>query len=552
MNTIDKLNKEMPEIKRDELEIIDREIKRFVVSVDENIFSQTAEYINKRLQKYNRYGNDNFLKKCKRLTKAYLKNENAWMTQENIFCLLALIYSGVSLVMRVVQEMTGYSTFISDVIQVSLLCIALVVFVKLCENGKIYDNQFFNLFLKEFNRIAPGMTIFVSFLFYLFLIVLPIEWGNIRNILLIACTGILLLPILWALDRTKKTYLKVCRREAKDIIKWMVELISKIRAWFEWKRLVHTAYEAISVISTLAIFTGALYYVVGKITNNNQSDNDLIMQQIKKEISEEQQIINIEVADIHGFGNNSIIVTTANADMLNGEDKNKLIILESVENEILNSMNDLLGLKSNYRVTFSNGLSADNMTLYPVINCVSDILGDSAKEILVDYYVWGSTYGAYYTAIYKYSYEMERYELVGSYPLVNKHDVSKHDEEGNVISTWVQDVDTKFNDFSCESDEIYEFSDYEKSYNLTTYSGYCCDYWAEFSNIGKVMVVVKREKWEKEALINVYYTSYDEVECELNWRIVYSEETTELSDDFTKDELAKWMENKFNCRVNMY
>lgn len=552
MNTIDKLSKEMPEIKEDELVIIDREIKRFVVSVDEDIFSQTVEYIKKRLQKYNRYGNDNFLKKCKRLTKAYLKNENAWMTQENIFCLLALIYSCVSLVMRVVQEATGYSTLISDVIQVLLLCIVLVLFVKLCERGRSYDNRFFNLFLKQFNRIAPSMTIFVSLLFYLLLIVLPIEWGTIKNALLIVCVGLLLLPILWALDRTRKTHLKVRSQGCTNVIKWLDVIISKIRTVFTWKKIVHTMYQIISVISTLTIFTGALYFVIGKVTNNNQSDNDLIMRQIKADISENQQIVNVEVADIHGFGNDSIIVTTANESIRNEDDNNKLIILESVENEILNSMNDLLGLKSNYRITFSYGLSADGMILYPEISCVSDILGDSAKEILVDYYVWGSTYGAYYTAIYKYSYELEKYELVGSYPIVNKHDVSKYDEDGNILSSWVQDVDTKFDALPCKDEEVYTFTDYEKSFNLTLYSYYCRDYWAEFSNLGKVMVVVKRDKWEKEALINVYFASYDEMEGKLSWRVIYSENTTDLSDDYTKDELAKWMENKFDCRVDMY
>lgn len=421
MNTVDKLRKQMPDIKNDELEIIDREIKRFIASIEEDFYVQTAEHINITLQKYNRYGKDNFLKKCKRLAKIYLKNENAWVAQEN-----------------------------------------------------------------------------------------------------------------------------------KVILKWVIERFSKKEFHFEWKKLVHAIYQIISVISTLAIFTGVLYFVIGKVTNNNQSDNDLIMRQIKADTSENQQIVNIEVEDIHGFGNDSIIVTTVNENMSDEGDNNKLIILETVENEILNSMNYLFGLKSNYRITFSYGLSADDMRLYPNINCVSDILGDSAKEILIDYYVWGSTYGAYYTAVYKYSYESEKYELVGSYPIVNKHDVSKYDEEGNILSSMVQDVDTKFDVLPCEDENIHTFTDYEKSFNLTLYSYYCRDYWAEFSNLGKVLVVVKRDKWEEEALINVYFASYDEAEGKLGWRVIYSETTTDLSDDYTKDELAKWMENKFDCRVNMY
>lgn len=552
MNTVDKLRKEVPEIQKDELEVIDREIKRFVASVEEDFFAQSVEYIYKKLLKYNRYGKDNFLKKCKRLAKIYLKNENAWMTQENIFCLLALIYSCVSLILRIVQEVTGFSVYTSDLLQVIILCIILIVFVKMCESGGIYDNLFFNSFLKQFNRIAPSMTIVASLLFYLCLIALPIEWGNIKIVLLVVCVSILVLPILWALDRTRKTHYIAHGHENKDIIQWVFGRISRIRVHLNWKKLLHNTYQIISVISTLAVFTGTIYFVIGKVTNNNQSDNDLIMRQIKADIGENQQIVNIEVEDIHGFGNDSIIVTTANENIDAKADNNKLVILETVENEILNSMNDWLGLKSNYRITFSYGLIADDMLLYPEINCVSDILGDSAKEILINYYVWGSTYGAYYTAVYKYSYELEKYELVGSYPIVNKHDVSEYDEEGNIWSSRAQNVVTKFNDLSCEDKEVYKFTDYEKSFNLTSYSYYCRDYWAEFSNMSKVLVVVKRDKWEEEALINVYHPSYDEIEDKLNWRVIYSENTADLSEDYTKDELAKWMENKFDCRVNMY
>ena len=148
---------------------------------------------------------------------------------------------------------------------------------------------------------------------------------------------------------------KECKQVQSDIHKRIAGAISKIHVGFNLKKIVHTMYQIVSVISTLAIFTGALYFVIGKVTNNNQSDNDLIMKQIKADIGENQQIINIEVADIHGFGNDSIIVTTANGNMSNEGDNNKLVILESVENEILNSMNDLLGLKSNYKITFSYG-----------------------------------------------------------------------------------------------------------------------------------------------------------------------------------------------------
>ncbi len=553
MNTKDELKKIINNVDEKTLGEIDEDIRRFVSKLENDVFSQTVEYIKKRIEKYCKYSKKRLKTKCEILAKKYIGNENAWMTQENIFCLLALVYTSLSLMLRVVQEITNYTPFVSDAIQVFLLVGALIFFGVLCNNGKIYDNKDFIGFLKEFNRIAPSITILMTLLFYLGLVSIPKEWGSIKNVILFACAILMLMPIILALKRTykfRKNHIQVVAKVG-DKFKKLVIFIKKGYRYIKEKRVFKKIYEVVSVISTLMIFAGLVYFVVGKITNNNQSDNDLIMRQIKEEISENQQITNIEVDDIHGFGNNSIIVTTANNTWGGERDGNRLIILESVENEILNSMNDLLGLKSNYKMTFSNGLTAENMVLYPEINCVLDILGGSTKEILVDYYVYRSTYGAYYTAIYRYSYEAETYELIGSYPIVSSHDVSKYDEEGNITSTWSQDVDSKFDVLSCEDKEVYKFNDYENTFNLTCYSSYCRDYWAEFSNMGKVMVVVKRDKWEKEALINVYYVTYDE-EGKVIWRVIYSENTTDLSENYTKDELAKWMENRFDCRVNMY
>lgn len=320
------------------------------------------------------------------------------------------------------------------------------------------------------------------------------------------------------------------------------------------KKCLKGLYGVASVVSTLTIFLGGLYYLVGQITNNNQSDNDLIMQQIKDEICDDEQIVNMENVDIHGFGNNSIIVTSCNAGNVkwDGEDKNKFVIMDSVENEILHSMNDLLGVKSRYKPTFTYSIEAEGMHLYPVINCVSNIFGDSTKEILINYYVWGSTYSAYYTAIFRYSYEHEKYEIVGTYPIVEKNNLTRYDENGNIVYNKSLLIDTKFNQVICESKEVDEFCDFDKSFNLTAYSGYCRDYWAEFSNIGKMLVVVKHDRYDDEVLINCYQPSWKETEKKLRWNTIYSEYTSEILAGYTKDDLAKWIENKFNCHVSMY
>ncbi len=103
-------------------------------------------------------------------------------------------------------------------------------------------------------------------------------------------------------------------------------------------------YEWISVFSTLSIFGGLAIFIYGRFAKNNQSDNDLIMQQIIDEVAGEE-IISINVEDIHGFGNNSIIVSSCNRsrDYYDEYPSNNLLILDLTENEILHSMDDLLG-----------------------------------------------------------------------------------------------------------------------------------------------------------------------------------------------------------------
>lgn len=342
--------------------------------------------------------------------------------------------------------------------------------------------------------------------------------------------------------------------QMKKKFKTVIGAIRKVIEFFKSKQIAKKIYEAISIISTLTIFTGLICFILGKITNNNQSDNDLVMQQIKNEICEDERIVNVETADIHGFGNNSIIVTACNAGNAKWEDdsNNSVIIMDIVENEMLQSMNDLLGVKSNYKTTFVYSIDTEGMKLYPIVNSVSDIIGDSTKELLIDYQVWGSTYGAYFTAVFRYSYENERYEIVGTYPIVEKADTTRYDDNGNIVEVKCIEVDTKFNDVPCENNNICEFSDSDRTFNLTIYSGYCRDYWGEFSNLGKTLIVVKGNRYDEKMLINCYQPIYKEKENVLIWNTIYSEYTSEISLGYTKDDLARYLEKKYDCEVDIY
>ena len=199
MSTKDKLEKEIPQIGKDEVEKLDAEIRQFTARIDGEKFSQIKDFINEKIGKY---GAEDLDEKCKYLTNVYIKNDDIWMLQENIFCFMALIYSILSLSMRILQEITQKNVFTSDKMQFALLLALLIAYVVICNKGKTDENSKFNTFLKELNRKAPSMTIIMSLAFYLTLVV-PVDLGNIKIIILIVCILLMLLPIMWAYSSIK-------------------------------------------------------------------------------------------------------------------------------------------------------------------------------------------------------------------------------------------------------------------------------------------------------------------------------------------------------------
>ena len=91
MNTKGALKKVIPAAKNEIIEQIDEEIRRYIASIEGNIFLPTTDFIKKRIEIYYSLSPNNLEKKCKKVAKIYLKNEREWMTKENIFCFLAYI-----------------------------------------------------------------------------------------------------------------------------------------------------------------------------------------------------------------------------------------------------------------------------------------------------------------------------------------------------------------------------------------------------------------------------------------------------------------------------
>lgn len=321
------------------------------------------------------------------------------------------------------------------------------------------------------------------------------------------------------------------------------------------KKFFSKLYNIISILSTLLIFSGIIWYAYGHIVKNNQSDNDLIMDQIKEEIGEDK-IIAIDGADIHGFGSNSIIVTTHSAELgLNQPDNNNLLILDSINNELLKDMNDLLGRKSNYKVTFSYNISSKNIRFLPRTEYVLDIIGDSTKELIVKYYIWGSTYGGNGTAIFEYSYDEEKYKIIGTYPENKKINTRMYDESGDLIGFEAKKIKTVFKDKSITDKDVGKAimcKSGKEEFNLNNGSGYNQEYWVRGSSMGTVLATVNNDKYgKKETYINIYQPLYDNKE--LSWNLVYSENVDDFPrwNEYSKDDLAKALIKIMDCRVSI-
>lgn len=320
-----------------------------------------------------------------------------------------------------------------------------------------------------------------------------------------------------------------------------------------WRNLPKRILKIIINIFSYSFILGLLLFAYGKISGDNRSDNDLLRKQID-ENKGEGKITSILREDIHGFGNDSIIVTIGNQEFMSQNIQNKLIIMDTVQNDILRKMNDFLNLKSPYKVRFSyvlkNKLRDESVDLHPRIDSVIDIIGDSDfdKEIIVKYGVFGhkpkEMENINYVAIFRYSYQKTKYELIGTYPLCEKLNLRTYKEDGTGYSIDVQEIHTDFSNISGKGKTSLLFFDDEKQFSLTEmYNMEYRDFWVDSKVWGKVLVIAKldRDKWTM--LVNCYYPVFDEKTCELSWNAIYSEEMPIPEGIFREEVLQKLLED---------
>lgn len=311
------------------------------------------------------------------------------------------------------------------------------------------------------------------------------------------------------------------------IKEWCLERWNKIRLLRIWS-YIKKMNNCFQTIITYLVFSGVILFFIGYITNNNESDNNLIMSQIQNAVGN-GKIDFICKEDLHGFGHDSILVTIDNKEKMSQDVQNKFIIMDTVENKILHDMNDPLGFKSSYKITFSYVLECEIIDLHPKVENVFNMIKDEdcAKEIVVKYGIREHGFGENinYVAIFKYSYDKTRYEIIGTYPICEKLDLTEEYQEGNkkIKDTTPKIIRTGFNDDSdYQKEGLLRCYDDEKKFYLTGYSNQNYrECWATTKFHGNVLIIMQIDRNNMTALTNCYCPIYDN--DELLWNAVYSE-----------------------------
>lgn len=192
--------------------------------------------------------------------------------------------------------------------------------------------------------------------------------------------------------------------------------------------ILRRIYQVAGVISTLTIFTAVVLFIAGKMGLETASDDDLIMRDIRKQIPENLTIADITVEDIHGFGNESLIVLADDKDRYYDEDSrnsksaNQLLVFDKVENSILNQVYNFAGYGSNYKLSYMFSLSSEYLEselagyMIEFVDIV-ELTGDTSRELVVRFMMCPpGTSGRYEIGIFSYSFDKQAYDLIGTYP----------------------------------------------------------------------------------------------------------------------------------------
>jgi len=302
-----------------------------------------------------------------------------------------------------------------------------------------------------------------------------------------------------------------------------------------------TIYSIISIISTLAVFSAIILFFVGELGLENSSDDDLIMRDISKQIPNNLAIASISMLDIHGFGNDSIIVLADDGNFAQEGRTiaNQILIFDKVENDILNQIYHLFGYGSNHKLSYIFSLQsyydseAELGYMLKLLDTV-ELTGDTSKELVVSFTsLPAGTSVSYEIGILSYSFQTQSYYMLGTYPSVAE---STNMEEY---------IESNFHD---EDPKHCNFYNKNERFNLDSGCSDDNDFFID-SRYGNPYLVRTKMIWgDKEGhadphkhIISVFSSEYLSETDEIKWNLLFSKETTDYIPYCTKDYVFKFL-----------
>lgn len=203
--------------------------------------------------------------------------------------------------------------------------------------------------------------------------------------------------------------------------------------------ILQTTYRIISVVSTFSIAFGLVLFFYGRFTLFNKTDDDLIIENIKGELGD-YHIMQILKADLHGLGNESIIVVaeTTNyidypegtySDGISIQPRSKLLFYDQINNSFLQSVYNLFGYGSQYSLRYSFAVSDSfttaNTAYKAEIVDLIDLTYDGRPEIVVQFSFFPGSAGIILHGIFSYSIQTQSYYLIGTLPSFSEEDLGK-------------------------------------------------------------------------------------------------------------------------------
>lgn len=290
----------------------------------------------------------------------------------------------------------------------------------------------------------------------------------------------------------------------------VIEKISKVYDQYK------PTFNLIKKIVSSTVLGALTLYAIGFFFGINTTTDDLISRDIKAQIPKEAIILETLSVDLHGYGNNSIVVAIGDKNHGYSENPtaNEVFIFDAVDSDFLKYLYRPFKIGSSYILKHRIHLDKWNSARLEAI----DLTGDKVKDLIIYTVSQGASNASIETRII--SWQDGNYKLVGTFPPLHLSDPSER-EDLTAYSSKVHQNQKEYFEKQMRGEEI----------KLNGFLQSFMPRFADLRNNGFYELIVYRPVYEKgEARSDKHYHRIDVFKPYLRngallWRITFSEYT---------------------------